>query len=385
METGKNITTEKTEDFELNFFEISDESAFNPGEDFKEDAPDEDEKNPKKVNQPSDEEDEEDEDNKSTDTSDEDDETDEDDDKTKSLEKTEDTEPDFSDIDKTMSSLIDEGLLLLPEDYEYEDSKEGLFKAFEDSEKYRNEIAFQEAIKYLTSKDGLDLIKVQESVKKIDSYENLDVEKLSEDDKLNIVKEFYSKKEYDEADIDSIIEDLIGNEIKLERELSIATKYLKKEEEKRIQEEAITVEKRNKAQKEYVENSQKILKQKLQSSSDFNGYIIKESNKDKIFNALYKPIRLEDGNITTDFNSRLSSVLNDPDKILVLADLLMNMNDKGFDFSTMSQKRESEAVAKVKKSIRDFKNTNTKSKISGKNSQTQNDFDLSRASMEFKY
>ena len=39
METGKNITTEKTEDFELNFFEISDESAFNPGEDFKEDAP----------------------------------------------------------------------------------------------------------------------------------------------------------------------------------------------------------------------------------------------------------------------------------------------------------------------------------------------------------
>ena len=94
-------------------------------------------------------------------------------------------------------------------------------------------------------------------------------------------------------------------------------KIFKKEEEKRIQEEAITVEKGIKHKK----NMLKIPKNpetKLQSSSDFNGYIIKESNKDKIFNALYKPIRLEDGNITTDFNSRLSSVLNDPDKILFL-------------------------------------------------------------------
>lgn len=372
METGKENYKEQDTGFELTMFTIEDEDSFNPGENFKE----EEEKEKPSSKEKEKEEDVDDveadaEEDDSTDT-DTDDSEDTSDDSKKEIE-----EP--SSIDKIMAQLLDEGRLLLPDDYEYEDTEEGLKQAFEDSEKFRNQLAFQEAINYLTSKEGLDLIKVKESVLKIDSYENLDIEKLSEDDKLNVIKEFYKAKDYDDSDIEGILEDLIGNDNKIEKELNVATKYLKKEEQKAIQKETEAIAKRREQEEQSYKESQALLKNKLKESSGYKGYIINESNKDRIFNATYKPIKLPDGNVTTEINKRLSEALNDPEKYMVLSDILLN----DFDFSSMIKKEESKAVEKVKKSIRDFKNSNTKSKVSGRNSQTQNDFDLSKASFSF--
>lgn len=369
METGKENYKEQDTGFELTMFTIEDEDTFNPGENFKEEE-EKEKSSSKEKEEDVDDVEETDDNSDDNDTDDSEDTTDESDDKEKEVE-----EP--SSIDKIMAQLLDEGRLLLPDDYEYEDSEEGLKQAFEDSEKFRNELAFQEALKYLTSKEGLDLIKVKDSVLKIDSYENLDVEKLSEDDKLNVIKEFYKAKDYDDSDIEGILEDLIGDDAKLGRELNVATKYLKKEEQRILQKEAEYVAKRKEKEQENYRNSQTILKNKLKESTGYKGYVINESNKDAIFNATYKPIKLEDGDITTEINKRLSDALNDPDKYIVLSDILLN----DFDFSKMIKKEESKAVEKVKKSIRDFKNSNTKSKVSGRNSQTQNDFDLSKASM----
>lgn len=370
MKTGNENYEEKNDGFELTMFTIEDEDSFNPGENFKEDKPEEKLKSeePELDNEEAAEED----DSDTTDDGDTEDTSDDNKDKQEEVE----TE-DLSDVDKIMSKLLEEGKLLLPDDYEYEDSEEGLKQAFEDSEKFRNELAFQEALKYLTSKEGLDLIKVKDSVLKIDSYENLDVEKLSEDDKLNVIKEFYKAKDYDDSDIEGILEDLIGNDIKIERELNVATKYLKKEEQKTIQKETEAIAKKREREEQDYKDSQNLLKNKLKESNGYKGYIINESNKDRIFNATYKPIKLPDGNITTEINKRLSDALNDPEKYMVLSDILLN----DFDFSSMLKKEESKATEKVKKSIRDFKNSNTKSKVSGRNSQTQNDFDLSKASM----
>lgn len=370
MKTGNENYEEKNDGFELTMFTIEDEDSFNPGENFKEDKPEEKLKSeePELDNEEATEED----DSDTTDDGDTEDTSDDNKDKQEEVEI-----EDLSDVDKIMSKLLEEGKLLLPDDYEYEDSEEGLKQAFEDSEKFRNELAFQEALRYLTSKEGLDLIKVKDSVLKIDSYENLDVEKLSEDDKLNVIKEFYKAKDYDDSDIEGILEDLIGDDAKLGRELNVATKYLKKEEQRILQKEAEYVAKRKEKEQENYRNSQTILKNKLKESTGYKGYVINESNKDAIFNATYKPIKLEDGDITTEINKRLSDALNDPDKYIVLSDILLN----DFDFSKMIKKEESKAVEKVKKSIRDFKNSNTKSKVTGKNSQTQNDFDLSKASM----
>jgi len=367
METGKENYKEQDTGFELTMFTIEDEDSFNPGKNFKEEE--EKEKLTSKEKEEDDDADGVEDDSTDTDT---DDSEDTSDDSKKEIE-----EP--SSIDKIMAQLLDEGRLLLPDDYEYEDTEEGLKQAFEDSEKFRNQLAFQEAINYLTSKEGLDLLKVKESVLKIDSYESLDVEKLSEDDKLNVIKEFYKAKDYEDSDIEGIIEDLIGNDIKLERELNVATKYLKKEEQKNIQRETEAVAKRKQEEEAQYKESQQLLKNKLKESNGYKGYIINESNKDRIFNATYKPIKLPDGDITTEINKRLSDALNDPEKYMVLSDILLN----DFDFSSLIKKEESKAVEKVKKSIRDFKNSNTKSKVSGRNSQTQNDFDLSKASFSF--
>jgi len=365
METGKENYKEQDTGFELTMFTIEDEDSFNPGENFKEEE--EKEKLTSKEKEEDVEADAEEDDSTDTDT---DDSEDTSDDSKKEIE-----EP--SSIDKIMAQLLDEGRLLLPDDYEYEDTEEGLKQAFEDSEKFRNQLAFQEAINYLTSKEGLDLLKVKESVLKIDSYESLDIEKLSEDDKLNVIKEFYKAKDYDDYDIEGILEDLIGDDIKIERELNVATKYLKKEEQKTIQKETEAIAKKREREEQDYKDSQNLLKNKLKESNGYKGYIINESNKDRIFNATYKPIKLPDGNITTEINKRLSDALNDPEKYMVLSDILLN----DFDFSSMLKKEESKATEKVKKSIRDFKNSNTKSKVSGRNSQTQNDFDLSKASM----
>ena len=365
METGKENYKEQDTGFELTMFTIEDEDSFNPGKNFKEEE--EKEKLTSKEKEEDDDADGVEDDSTDTDT---DDSEDTSDDSKKEIE-----EP--SSIDKIMAQLLDEGRLLLPDDYEYEDTEEGLKQAFEDSEKFRNQLAFQEAINYLTSKEGLDLLKVKESVLKIDSYESLDIEKLSEDDKLNVIKEFYKAKDYDDSDIEGILEDLIGDDIKIERELNVATKYLKKEEQKTIQKETEAIAKKREREEQDYKDSQNLLKNKLKESNGYKGYIINESNKDRIFNATYKPIKLPDGNITTEINKRLSDALNDPEKYMVLSDILLN----DFDFSSMLKKEESKATEKVKKSIRDFKNSNTKSKVSGRNSQTQNDFDLSKASM----
>lgn len=368
MTTGNENIEEKLENFSLELFTIPDESAFKPGEGFEEEeSEDEKESEETEVKTELEEKVEE-------------NETEQDQDESNSKE-----EIDLSDVDKTLSSLLEDGILLLPDDYEYEDSKEGLKKAFEDSENYRNQLAFQEAVKYLTSKDGLDVFKVTESVKKLETYQNLDIENATADTKLDVIRDFYKSKEYDDSDIDSLVEDLIGNDIKMTKEFSIAIKYLEKEEKKQLETETERALENKKAQEESYRKSQNLLKTKLQTSSDFNGYVINDSNKDRIFNAIYKPIKLNDGNITTEFNNKLTDVLNDPDKILVLADLLLNSTEKGFDFSKFERKAETNATKNIKKSIRDFKNTNNKSKTAGKSGQSQSDFDLSKASLGFKY
>lgn len=383
MKTGQETTyNEKDDGFELTMFNVEDEESFNPGENFKEDddASKEEIKSTKEKEEESKD--------ASTDSADNDSDDDtQDDNLDDTQENSEDakieTEEDEVSIDKVMAKLLEEGKLMLPEDYEYEDTTEGLTKAFEDSENYRNQLAFQEAVNFLTSKEGLDLVKVKASVNKIDSYENLDVTKMSEDDKLDVIKEFYKAKDYTDTELEDIIEDLIGNDSKIEKELTIATKYLTKEEKKIVQKEIEVAENKRKEEEESFKQSQELLKNKLKSSSDFNGYVITEGNKDRNFSAIYKPIKLPDGTVTTEVNQRLSKVLNNPDSFLVLTDLLMNMKGDNFDFSSMIKKEETKATEKVKKSIRDFKNSNNKSKVSGKNSQTQNDFDLSRAAMSF--
>ena len=374
MTTGNEKIEEKLEDFNLTLFTIPDESAFIPPKGFKEETKEEEKEK----------EDENDDEDISTDIDDiEKEEKEEDKDDQEKEEKQEEVE--LSDVDKTLSSLLEQGILLLPDDYEYEDSKEGLQKAFEDSENYRNQIAFQEAVKYLSTKEGSKLIKIKEAAEKVESYQNIETEKLSEDSKIEIIKNFYKAKEYDTDDIEQIIEDLVESDTKLDKELGIAIKYLKKEEEKEIENRTKEIERAKAAELEAYKKSQTVIKDRLKQKSDYNGYVINEANHDRIFNATFKPVKLEDGTVTNEVTKMLSDVMNNPEEYLVLVDLLLSRTEKGFNFGKIETKAETTATQKIKKSIRDFKNTSIKNKTNGRNSQTQTDFDLSKASLGFKY
>lgn len=364
----KEIVVDNTEDLKFSFFDVSegglsiaDDEVIDNEEDEKEE-----EEIVEKVNDPEVETDEE-----------EEEETDDTDEPEKEEEAVE-----ISDVEKTLAELVESGYLLLPEDYEYEDTKEGVSKAFEDSEKFRNQLAFQEAVNFLLSKDGLDMVKVKAVVDDINSIDNLDPEEMEEDDKLKYIKYFYKEiKGVDEDDIDEILESLIETD-RVDKELGIAAKQIKKYRQKEIEAETIRVQQQKEQVKKQLEESQKTLKEKLQQD-DFNGYEIPKSNKEKVFDMIYKPVKTSNG-VTTEFNNKLESVLNDPDKILVLADLLLNMDEKGFKFDNLKREIKNEVVDTTKKKLKALRQSGGKVKVSGGFSKSQSDFDLSKASFFLK-
>jgi hypothetical protein len=304
---------------------------------------------------------------------------DQDDDEENEEDSEEEEESEVIDVDKTIASYIKKGYLFLPDDYEYEDTPEAIQKAFEDSEKYRDQAAIEEAIKFLTSEEGLDLVKIKESKSKIKKYADVDVYSADDNTKINTLKEYYKSKGFDEDETAEKIEDLEELD-KTDKEFKKALSYMQDKEEKEIAAEADKLRNKRKEEKENFEKSQKLIKETLDKGV-INGYAISKESATNIMKSIYTPVQKEDGTAATTFNEKLSAALQNPNTLLVLADMLNNMTDDGFEFKDMKVKATSDATKIVKKSIRDLKNTNTKSKVSGKQSQSKKDFDLSKATL----
>jgi len=356
------------EEINLNIFDLDDEEASTIKEDFEEEE-EEKEESPVKKSEEKPTEDDDDSDDDSDDSNNQDDNKQDDDDE----------EVILTEEEKVLSEFIESGKLLLPEDYEYESSKEGLSKAFEDSEKYRNQLAFQEAVKFLISEKGIDYVKVQKTREELSNLE--DTDSLDTDSKLELIRQSYQLKGLEEDEIDELLEEAVEDEKYLEREVKIASRLLKKEKEKELLEEAQKPLKAKEEEEKVFKESQELLKNTLEEKNEINGYILSKENKPKIYNAIYKPIKTKEGNVTTEFNKRLEDVLNHPEKILVLADLLINMDEKGFKFDSLMLKAESQATDKVKKTLRQLKDKSGKSKVTGRTSQSSKEFDLSKASI----
>lgn len=286
----------------------------------------------------------------------------------------------LNEYEKALSEFIAEGNLLLPEDYEYEPTKEGFQKALLDSEKMRNELAFTEAIQFLLSEDGMNFAKVQAARKEIVDIEKINAEDLDADEKLNFIRESYKIKGFEESELNDVIEGIIDSD-KIDAEFNVATKFIKKVKEKEIAKEAERVQQERKAAEENYKKSQAELKQKLETTTEINGYPLTTTGKTKIFDMVYKPVKAKDGSITTEFNMRLQKIFEDPNQFLIIADLLANMDEKGLNFNNLLTKAETKAVKVVKKTLRDLKDSNNKSKVSGKISATQSEFDLAKYSL----
>lgn len=283
---------------------------------------------------------------------------------------------DLTEYDSLMANLIEQGALLLPEDYEYEPTKEGIAKAFEDSEKFRNELAFQEAVKWLISEEGLDFVKVQQLKEDLDSLDN--IENLDTDSKLEIIKKSYEKQGMDETEIEELLEEMIYDEKLLESQLKISTRFLKKEKDKELEkvvEEPVNNKKN--LEKEQREN-QELIKNTLYKE-EINGYTLAPKSREKIYKSLYTPVKTDKGDVSTEFSERLKMAMAHPETLVVLADLLLSIDDKGFNFKTLKAVEETKVTKTIKKSIRDLQNSGAKQKASTNKMQTKKDFDLSQA------
>jgi hypothetical protein len=280
--------------------------------------------------------------------------------------------------DSIMAELIEQGSLFLPEDYEYEPTKEGISKALEDSESYRNETAFQEAIKWLISEEGLDFVKIKSIKENMNAFDNVD--SLDTDSKIDIIKNMYQKQGMDESEIDEITEELIYDDKLLNSQLKLAVRVSKKEKEnelKEITDEPIT--RKQNSEREQRENQQ-LIKSTL-GKDEINGYVLPSPNREKIYKSLYSPVKNNQGDITTEFTERLKMAMGHPETLVVLADLLLSIDDKGFNFKTLNSIAETKSTNTLKKSIRDIQNSGGKQRMSRANTQTRKDFDLSKASL----
>lgn len=287
-----------------------------------------------------------------------------------------------SSVDLAIHNYIEKGYLLLPDDYEYEDNEEAIAKAFQDSETYRNQLAFTEAVKFLTSDKGLDLVQIKAAKERVARYSDIDVEKATDDTMHRVIEDLYRAQDFSPEEISEKIEDLVELG-KVEKEFKRALGRLVKFEEKEIERQAVEAEARQKSAKEEYEKAKNLLVKTLTENEDFNGYVIPKDKHQKLIANVYTPVQLESGGVTTEFNRKLDIALNRADTFLVIAELLDGMTEKGFDFSTLLNKATTQATKSVKKTLRKVSTTSTKAKVSGKTSQSSSDFDLSKATLGF--
>ena len=288
------------------------------------------------------------------------------------VEEPEVTEPeveeadDQSDVDYTekFNSLKELGYIHVPDDYQFDGTEASLEKAIEDSDKYRMRDAaislwnqlpdtFKPLLEYAL-KGGTDINKYKEVFVSGEDVDNLDLS--NEEHQRAAVRELYKARGFSEAKIQKDITrmedsgDLADEAAEAVQELKQLKQSKRSEELKRVE-----LEKKSKELKE--QEAFNVLKRTVEESEDLNGYQIPKAKRNEVLNSLYKKVRDEDGNFTTDFNYKLNKVvLRDPRLVLVLSDLMSRIQEdesgnKYFDFSHINKKAESEAAKKLKRSI----------------------------------
>lgn len=271
---------------------------------------------------------------------------------------------DSADLVAKFNSLKELGYIHVPDDYQFDGTETGLEKAIEDSDKFRMRDAaislwnqlpdtFKPLLEYAL-KGGTDINKYKEVFVSGADIDTFDL--TNEEHQRAAVRELYKARGFSEAKIQKDITrmedsgDLADEATEAAQELKILKQTKRTEELKRVE-----LDKRSKELKE--QEALNVLKRTVEESEDINGYQIPKTKRNEVLNSLYKKVRDEDGNFTTDFNYKLNKVvLRDPRLVLVLSDLMSRIQEdesgnKYFDFSHINKKAESEAAKKLKRSI----------------------------------
>jgi hypothetical protein len=267
-----------------------------------------------------------------------------------------DTDEEDEVIKANFEFLKTQGALLLPEDYEFKATPKGLEEALAHSKTNEKNSIVAELFEAMPDQ-GKQLLQYYlnggtDVNQFIDVYSRPSIESLDlEDEKVQeyIVREYLkSTTSFPDAKIEKNISTLKDN-------------FRLKEEAEELSAELTKMEKAQKAA--FVESelrrADEIQKQALAARTEFettigtlkeiNGIPYSKEDANKVVDALYKPVKLSDGTVTTRFNYNLDKALSDPKKIALLNKIL----ESDFKFDFLARNKASEAAKELHKKLKD--------------------------------
>lgn len=269
------------------------------------------------------------------------------------IEKVDTEESEISENFKTLLYLSDKGILNLDDDAEYEDSEEGLKQALQDHLKKEKE-SFESTLGE-EEKDLLEFIRLGGTAKEyLESKDEIDYSDIDLDDeksKFNLVIEHLQTLgyEYEEA-VDAT--KAFNDAGTLDKQASIAQKKLIELSKKTFEQKLEALEKAKAAKVEEQIKQQEDYKKTILSTRSLKGFEIKETEANKLYEFITKPIDKKTG-VTA-----LQKTDNQENR-LAYAWLLMN----GFNLDKLKKQALTEASATIKKTLGSHRDNLVKPKV----------------------
>lgn len=249
--------------------------------------------------------------------------------------------------------LKEQGLLAVPEDFEFDGTSEALQNAYEHTKNSLKKEAisailetmspdFRDAFKYATSGGTF-----QDFLNEVTSYNNIPEDISTEEAQVNAIRTYYKETtKHSPEKIESMIERLKKIDA-IEEEAEDAVEYLKELKEKKAAELVKQQEQSKKEAEKALEEQRKALEQAV-TNSEF----IPSSRKAKVKAYLNNVITKDDGS-NTDFNRHIKNISFNPEHKAQLADILQSAYDpaKGFDLSRYIKQGKSQATSEFKESL----------------------------------
>jgi hypothetical protein len=267
----------------------------------------------------------------------------------------EDLEEGSEDLDTEFTPYFnlfkEQGALMLPEDYEFDGTEEGLQKAFQDSDRYREVTAAQkiwnslpkdfQTILEVGLSGGTDINSVREVINNQTDLDEVDIE--DEDTQEEIMANYLSRTtRYSEDRIKRTINRLRSSG-DLEEEAESALKELKdlfKEEREELVQQA---------QKQKEEEAQRLQESYSSFTEVVDSMKLPEQKRNKLINAIWSTGDYGGYKDVSYFNYIDHMVKSNPEHLAQLAELYLDYDPKqGFKSNTITKRAESKANNKLK-------------------------------------
>jgi len=270
-------------------------------------------------------------------------------------EPTEPTESDEPEGTETayFEFLKEQGILDVPDDFEFDGSTESLIEALEITKENLGRRGFQKVMSSLPQStqeallyaiNGGDLSKYYSTAKDLD-LDSYDLE--SAKDQREVIRLYYElTTEHSPEKIERLVNRIAVDENDLKEEAIDALNYLKDFDRKRkedlIQEQRYRMEAARQETQKFIETT----------VNTIDSLELPNNRKAKLKNFMFQPVETGDGVVTTSFAESLSLIKKNPKHLAELANIVMGYNpEKGFNLEGVELKQRSKIIDDFRKKL----------------------------------